>query len=284
MVLALKSGDRIGQFRLLHAVGAGATGSVWAAQDDVNGGRQVALKILHPSWVSRPEARERLEREARASRRVRHPGVVPVEELLSVDNQLVLVMELLAGTTLRTLIDREESVVVGRVVALGRDVALVLAAAHAEGIAHRDLKPENVFLTNPATISGVRLLDFGLAKWLPNAALEQPEVVTALGSVLGTPAYMAPEQALGAAAVNQGVDIWALGVMLYELLAGCRPIEGATPDEMIRRLLTDAIAPLDVLAANVPDRLTRLVGAMLEREASRRPNAIEVAHELSEMA
>jgi serine/threonine-protein kinase len=142
---------------------------------------------------------------------------------------------------------------------------------------HRDLKPENVFLVaaNPPRET-VKVLDFGVAKLLPAAPSDGGPALTKLGTLLGTVAYMAPEQVTGAASVDASADVWALGAVLYEALSGCRPFEGETQNEMIRRLLTEAVTPIAVLAPDLPEDLQRLSSKMLSRAPERRPGIAEV--------
>jgi serine/threonine-protein kinase len=261
-------------------------GSVWAARDEAAGAR-AALKILHEHLELRPDARQRLRREAVAAGRILHPGIVTVQEVLEFDGSLVLVMDLLTGETLRSRLDRESRRDPKTSAALLAPVATVLRVAHWAGVTHRDLKPENVFVVAaPASDpTSVKVLDFGVAKVLdPPPDDGSPPLATGLGTVLGTLAYMAPEQVTGASLVAGSADTWALGVMLYEALVGFRPIEGSSRNEVIHRLLTDAIVPIAALAPDVPPGLGRLVGRMLSRAPERRPSDEEVETTLAHFA
>src|SRR5262249_17309817 len=153
--------------------------------------------------------------------------------------------DLLEGETLRALLDRDGPLEERRAARILRDVAAAVAAAHARGVVHRDLKPDNVVLLDG---DRVRVLDFGVAKLVGPEADEGP-AITVDARVVGTPAYMAPEQVEGAT-IDARADVWALGVTLYELVSGIRPIEGRTPGEVMRRLLTEGIAPLSTVAPN----------------------------------
>lgn len=281
------AGIRIGRFVLESPLGSGGMGSVWAAREDgALTSVPLALKILHGGLELRPDFRKRLRREVEASRRVVHPAIVPVRELLEADGFVALVMERLVGETLRSRFDREGTLDVPSVARLFRQVASALGAAHAAGVVHRDLKPENLFLVQ-GTEPGreVRLLDLGVAKLLdPSPAPGESALVTAFGTILGTVAYMAPEQVTGALNVDERADTWALGVALYEALVGFRPIEGTAREEIVRRLLTDAIVPLSALAPEVPPALARLVGRMLSRSPERRPSDEEVETTLADLA
>jgi serine/threonine-protein kinase len=261
-------------------------GSVWAAREDgAQSSVPLALKILHGGLELRPDFRKRLRREVEASRRVVHPAIVPVSELLEADGFIALVMERLVGETLRSRLDRDGTLDVPSVGHLFCQVASALRAAHAAGVVHRDLKPENLFLVQGEGLDHeVRLLDLGVAKLLdPSPPPGESALVTAFGTILGTVAYMAPEQVTGALNVDARADTWALGVVLYEALAGFRPIEGTAREEIIRRLLTDAIVPISALAPEVPPALATLVGRMLSRSPERRPSADEVERTLADL-
>jgi serine/threonine-protein kinase len=268
----LSRGSRIFDYLLEHELGTGGMGVVWAARD-VTTGKEVALKVLRA--VERAhEARERLLREALATRSIAHPAVVPVSEILDFEGNPVLVMELLRGETLRSVLAREGPLPLARIAALLVPVCEALREAHAAGIVHRDLKPENVFLE---AAGNVRLLDFGVARFHspPDGTLEP---LTALGALVGTIQYMAPEQALRPSESDQLVDVWAVGVMFFEALSGCRPIEGATPNAALRQLLIAAITPIEVLVPGLPEDVARLIGRMLSRTREERPSSFaEVA-------
>jgi serine/threonine-protein kinase len=277
-------GARVGRFRLVRCLGSGGMGSVWAAEGD-SGGETAALKILHPSLALAPVARLRLLREAKASQLVLHPAIVPAREILTMDETLVLVMDLLAGETLRERLVRKVRLASAEAAALLEPVAAALEAAHAAGVVHRDLKPENIFVTRAAGgTEVVRVLDFGVAKLLEVDPAESTNLVTGLGALLGTIAYMAPEQVRRAAAVDSRADIWSLGVVLYEALAGCRPIEGTTKNDTLRRLLLDAVPPILALAPDLPPELAEVLGRMLSRAPERRPGAGEVRAVLGRFA
>jgi eukaryotic-like serine/threonine-protein kinase len=268
----LSRGSRIFDYLLEHELGTGGMGVVWGARD-VTTGKQVALKVLRAAEHA-PEARERLLREALATRSIAHPAVVPVSEILDFEGSPVLVMELLRGETLRSVLEREARLPLGRIAALLVPVCEALAEAHAAGIVHRDLKPENVFLE---AAGNVRLLDFGVARFHspPEGTLEP---LTALGALVGTIQYMAPEQALRPSESDQLVDVWAVGVMLFEALSGCRPIEGATPNAALRQLLIAAITPIEVMVPELPREVAALIGKMLSRSREDRPASLaEVA-------
>jgi len=273
--MALSEGMSLLHYTLERRIGLGGMGAVWAARD-THTGNWVALKLLLTADPAADYARVRLVREAQASRRIAHPAIVPVTEVLEYQGNPVLVMELLYGETLRALISREESLELPDVAALMLPIAEALGEAHALGIVHRDLKPENIFIQSASSAGNpagtrVRLLDFGVARsYAPPPGLEQTPI-TALGTLVGTLAYMAPEQALRPSESDSRVDVWALGVTLYEMLGGCRPIDGDTGPETMRQLLVGGITPLSVLRPNLPSDVLELVTNMLLRQPEGRP-------------
>ena len=253
-------------------------GTVWAARDSRSGAR-VALKILRVADATDQVARARLLREAHASRSIAHPAIVPVIDVLDHAGSPVLVMELLQGETLRAKLLREHRLELRQTAELLAPIAEALGVAHAAGIVHRDLKPENIFIeTAPAAnaLGAIRLLDFGVARFYePPAETAGDAPLTGLDTLLGTIAYMAPEQALRPSECRDNVDTWALGVILYETLSGFRPIEGNTGPETMRQLLVGAITPLQVLMPGLPGPLTELLASMLARTPNLRPRNLE---------
>jgi serine/threonine-protein kinase len=265
----LRRGTRLEHFVLQRQIGSGGVGTVWAAQD-TRTGRAVALKILRPSDPSSAEIlRARLLREAHATRRIDHPAIVPVLDVLDYAASPVLVMDLLQGETLRQKLVRERRLSLAQTGRLLSPIAEALSVAHAAGIVHRDLKPENIFIEAAEPVQ-VRLLDFGVARFYepPEAPDEAP--LTGLGTLIGTLAYMAPEQALRPSECGHEVDVWALGIILYEALSGCRPIEGSNGPETMRQLLVGGITPLEIMMPDLPRSLTELVASMLRRTPERR--------------
>jgi serine/threonine protein kinase len=276
----LSAGSRLRHYTLERQIGAGGMGTVWAARDG-NSGAAVALKLLRPTEHEPETARVRLIREAEATRRIAHVAVVPVVDVFEHTGNPVLVMELLLGETLRSLLLREQPLTLARSAELLLPIAEALSAAHATGIIHRDLKPENIFIQRADARQGprVRLLDFGVARsYEPPPGFEQTPI-TALGTLIGTLAYMAPEQALRPSEIDHRVDIWAFGVTLYECLSGCRPIEGDTAPETMRQLLVGGITPLGVVRPDLPGDVLELVGKILIRQPEKRLGSLDSAAE-----
>ena len=209
----LEDGTSLGSFRIVRRIGRGGMGVVYLA-DDLELGRQVALKALPSFLASNSELRERLRREARAAATIKHPSIATVYSLREIDEHLFIVSEYVEGTTLRALLDRgpfDGS----RAFAVAVKIASALAAAHAAGVVHRDLKPENIIITPGGEI---KVVDFGIAH------IDEPESarLTKQGVALGTPGYMPPEQRLGGA-VDARADVFAFGILFAEMLLGRRP-------------------------------------------------------------
>ncbi len=213
-----------GRFELVDELGAGGIAVVYRAEDRELS-RSVAVKILQDAGHGRAELRARFEREAKVLAALSHPNIVSLVDYGVEDGRAYLVMELLRGQTLGDLLDAEETLPPARAFHIVRQVLRGLAYAHGEGLLHRDLKPDNVFLQElPDTPDHVRLLDFGFAKFVGGEARDQ-DPLTQVGTVFGTPRYMAPEQ-LSGGTVDARVDLYAVAVILYEMLSGRRPFEG----------------------------------------------------------
>ncbi|HYG63947.1 MAG TPA: protein kinase, partial [Thermoanaerobaculia bacterium] len=240
-------------------VGGGGMGIVYKARD-TRLGRTVALKFLPPELTRDPEAKERFLQEARAASALDHPNVCTVHEIgEDEEGRLFLAMAFYDGETLKRRLERgplplDEATDVAKQVAQG------LTKAHRQGIVHRDVKPANLMLTGDGV---VKVLDFGIAKLAGSSGLTQA------GSSLGTPAYMSPEQARGEE-VDGRTDVWSLGAVLYEMLAGRRPFPGDHDQAVIYALLHETPKPLPSLRVDVPPDLARIVARMLEKDPERR--------------
>ncbi|HXJ68935.1 MAG TPA: serine/threonine-protein kinase, partial [Verrucomicrobiae bacterium] len=273
------SGTRLGGYEIVAALGAGGMGEVYRARD-LRLGREVALKVLPADVAAEPGRLARLEHEARTVAGLSHPNIVTLFTLEDVDGVRFLTMELVEGETL----DRHVApggLAAARVVELGLGLADALAAAHAKGVVHRDLKPANVMLTRDGRL---KVLDFGLAKLGDGAMSVEATTMTAPlsreGQVAGTVPYMAPEQLRGEP-LDARTDLFALGIILYELFTGRRPFTGATLGVVSSAILRDAPPPLASTRADVPDDLERIIGRCLEKDPrARYQSAADVGLEL----
>ena len=260
--MPLSAGTRLGPYEIVAAIGAGGMGEVYRAHD-TRLRRDVAIKVL-PETLAHGSAWERFEREARAASALNHPNICAVYDVGEADGRQFLVMELLEGKTLRDFIGNKP--VEPRIAAaLGMQIADALEAAHAKGIVHRDIKPGNIMVTGR---DHVKVLDFGLAKHAPSNADETRSLdqLTAAGTLLGTPHYLAPELLQGKEADARS-DLWALGVVLYEMLCGRLPFPGPTVFEVSSAILKEDPAPLP---ATVPFKLKSVVERCLEKEPEKR--------------
>ncbi|HWA72186.1 MAG TPA: protein kinase [Polyangiaceae bacterium] len=280
----LRAGALIaGRYLLEQQLGEGGMGTVWEATHTVTR-RSVAMKFLKESLRNKPELRQRFLREASAASALRHPHVVEILDVFDFEERMpVLVMELLRGETLGSKLLKDERLSLEETAALVLPVVSAVGAAHALGIVHRDLKPENVFLVHTGNEPLVKVLDFGIAKLMTEQYKERgaSALHTDTGSMLGTPSYMAPEQATGEGIVDHRVDVWSVGVILYECLSGMRPIEGDNLAQVVTRLVSAAIIPLENLAPQLPHEVTTLVMQMLTRDPVRRaPDLLEIGRVL----
>lgn len=256
-----------GRFELERAASSGGMGVVYRALDRLTGALAAVKAVAaHGSGVE-----ARFLREAETLAAVRHPGIVAyLAHGKSEDGELYLAMEWLEGEDLATRLAASE-LGVSESVAIAAQVAAALAAAHAHGVIHRDIKPSNVFLVDWRP-DRVKLLDFGVAR---RAGLEP---MTASGAVIGTPFYMAPEQARGGRDIDARADVYALGALLYRCLAGRPPFAGATPDEVIARILTEAPPRLRELVPAAPPLLDDLIARMLAKDPQHRPRSAAAVH------
>jgi serine/threonine protein kinase len=263
---SLAQGDEIGgRFRLIERLGGGGAGVVWSAATCL-GSETVALKFLR---VATPDLVRRLLREARLAAALHHPNLVTAREVLTFDDRPpVLVMELLRGES-QTLRIGRGALEPDAACAMMAPLCDAVAALHALAIVHRDIKPSNVFLVGDSP----RLLDLGLAKQLRGGAHTRP---TTAGKLLGTPRYMAPEQLVVVGDADEKADVWALGAVLYELLAGKPHVDAHRPAAVMRALAA-GIPPLRALAPRVPERIATITMQMLCPDRRERPKASAVA-------
>jgi tRNA A-37 threonylcarbamoyl transferase component Bud32 len=251
-----------GSYRIERALARGGMGRLYQAMH-TRLARKVAVKVLHEPHAQKKEAVRRFEREASALSRLDHPHVLGVIDFVRTpDGRGAIVTPLLEGESLQSRLDRDGTIVEAEALRLAVEMCRGLAAAHAEGIVHRDLKPSNVFLArrHEDARPHVKLLDFGVAKL-------SDDDMTRTGVVLGTPSYMAPEQATGSARVDARADLYAVGAVLYRMLVGTTPYDGEDASEVLARLL--AGGP-ERMSARGPVR--EELEAVVERAMARRPD------------
>lgn len=247
------------RYRLDRPIASGGMGSVWRARD-VRLGRPVAVKLLHERIAADPRAVHRFRREALAAAAVDHPGLAAVLDFVEEDGRAVLVMELVEGESLAAVLAREGPLAPARAVAIADALLDGVEAAHRAGIVHRDVKPSNVLLARDGS---VKLTDFGIAR------IDGEETVTHDGAVFASAPYVAPEQLSGDAA-TPATDVYAVGVLLYEMLCGRRPFEGETPAAVAMARLAAEPVPLTQRWPGAPRALVSVVHRALRRDPSRR--------------
>jgi eukaryotic-like serine/threonine-protein kinase len=283
--LSLTPGTALGPYAIDAPLGAGGMGEVYRARD-TRLGRDVAVKVIAAESATDPDRLARFEQEARAAAALNHPNILAVFDIGpgSAAHGPYIVSELLEGETLAARLARGR-LPVRTAIELATQVARALAAAHDKGIVHRDLKPDNIFVTRDGT---AKVLDFGLAKLRdasPGATSDASTVTgrppTAQGAVMGTVGYMAPEQVRGAD-VDHRADIFAIGVTLYEMLAGQRAFSGDSGVETLNAILKSEPAEFETLGVPVPAEVARIVTHCLEKHpADRFQSARDLAFHLA---
>jgi eukaryotic-like serine/threonine-protein kinase len=255
-----------GKYRLARLLGDGGMGSVFEAQH-AGLGTRVAIKVLHQDLARRTGLVERFLQEARVAAQIRNPHVVQVTDVdRTADGQAYIVMELLEGEPLSSVLERQPKLPIATACEYALQVLSALEAAHALGVIHRDLKPENVFVTFSGGRPVLKLIDFGIAK----ARRQNPEQkkLTVAGVVMGTAEYMSPEQARSADKVDARADVYAAGVILYEMIAGSRPVYGEDAHVIALKVERGDVVPLVQSAPDVP----RDIAGLVHRAMAARPD------------
>ena len=263
-------------------LGAGGMGAVYRARH-LSMDRPVAIKFLHQRFVEDEAARSRFQTEARTAVKLRHANAVSVTDFgQTAEGVIYIVMELLEGRTLREILTREAPLETARAISLMLQTSAAVAAAHEAGIIHRDLKPSNILVTQSADQPAVvKVLDFGIATFTPD---DDDDVTPPTNSVIGTPRYMSPEQYNGNE-LTPATDVYSLGVILYEMLAGMAPFTGSTPEEIAQKHANDLPhSPREIVAA-IPEDVERIILKALEKHPTDRfANAAEFHQELLQTA
>ncbi len=265
---------KFGKFEILADLGQGAMGKVYRAHDPILD-RPVALKTVSPALLTGKDTLARFQREARAAARLQHPNIVTIFELGEVEGTHYIAMELVEGLDLGEAMTPPDRFTIEQKVRMVVDVCRGLDFAHKMGVIHRDVKPANIRLTRDGT---VKILDFGIARFRGSEATDPN--LTQQGMVLGTPSYLSPELVQGAK-VDHHADMWAVGVILYEMLAGRRPFEAPTITSLIHKIVSEPLPALDAKALRLPEALAAVATRALDKDRSRRfPDLGEMAKAL----
>jgi serine/threonine-protein kinase len=271
----LAPGDTIAHFKLLARIGEGGMGVVYEAED-TRLRRQLALKLLHPKVAEDPKRRRRFLREGKLAAQLAHPCIAAVYEVGQEGDRLYIAMELVKGRLLSTLA-AERPIPFVEALRIMREVARGLGKAHEIGVVHRDLKPDNVMIGEDGI---VKILDFGVAKAVEGSLVDFTDVRTHVGSLVGTPAYMSPEQAAGKD-TDARSDIFSVGAVLYELLTGHKPFKGDTWQETIIAINRDTPESVASRRPDLPREINRVVSrCMAKKPADRYASCREVVREL----
>ncbi len=274
-LLAKLQANLAGRYVIERELGRGGMATVYLARD-LQHERPVAIKVLHPDLAASLGA-ERFQREIRLAAKLQHPHILGVYDSGSVDEYLWFSMPFVDGESLRDRLNREGQLTIPEAVRITREAALALDYAHRHGVVHRDIKPENILLTDGQAM----VADFGIARAMQNGG----ESLTQTGMSIGTPAYMSPEQASGERNVDARTDVYSLGCVLYEMLAGEAPFSGPTAQAVIMRVMTENARSLSAVRSTVSPQLAAvIVQAMAKSPADRFATSAEFAHALESSA
>lgn len=270
----LNAGQRVDHYEIISRIGGGGMGEVYLARDTTLG-RNIALKFLSSDFTQSSDFLQRFQQEARAASGLNHPNILTIHEIGEADGQQFIATEFIEGKTLRERL-ADGPLPVAEALNVGEQVASALSAAHEKGIIHRDIKPNNIMLRRDGF---VKVLDFGLAKLMSSEAVGSDEstlamIRTVTGIVMGTPAYMSPEQTRGLI-VDSRTDIWSLGAVIYEMLSGKPPFEGETRSDVMASVLDREPAPLGDLVIGLPAELQRIVSKALRKDREERYQVVK---------
>jgi serine/threonine-protein kinase len=274
-----------GRWRLLRLIGEGGMGAVFEAEGPAGTGKR-AIKLLHQEYAKEAVILARFLTEGQAGRAINHPNVAQVLDTGKAENGVpYLVMELLHGTPVASYVDAGQAIPLAQAVHVAHGVLQALAVAHGLNIVHRDIKPDNLFIaTGAGGKSILKILDFGISKMSTRNVSTSGNELTEAGDKFGTPVYMSPEQLLSARDVDARADVWAMGVVLYELLTGKLPFDGDLP-VLCSAILTKPHVPLATARPYLPEALEDVIGRCLEKDVEKRfQNVAELAQELRQFA
>ncbi len=264
----LPEGQRISHYEIIRQIGAGGMGEVYLAKD-INLNRKVALKLLSAHITEDKDRVNHFRQEAFATSALNHPNIVTIHEIGKWSGRDFIATEFIEGMTLRSVLGKKK-LAISEALDIALQIASALAAAHGAGIIHRDIKPENIMIREDGL---VKVLDFGIAKYRPTEEGREALVETAVGEIIGTAAYMSPEQARGLE-IDARTDIWSLGVILYEMIARKLPFIGKTKSDRIAAILERDPAPLSKTRRDIPPELEQIVSRALAKEKKERYSEI----------
>lgn len=271
----LERGQNLGHYEIIEKIGEGGMGEVYLAKD-VNLNRKVALKLLAAHITEDKNHISRFQQEAFATSALNHPNIVTIYEIGKWQERDFIVTEFIEGMTLRDRLQKKKPSI-GEALDIALQTASALAAAHSAGIVHRDIKPENIIIRKDGL---VKVLDFGIAKYRPAEKEQKAFIKTEVGEILGTVTYMSPEQARGLE-IDAQTDIWSLGVILYEILAGKLPFQGKTKSDRIAAILEHAPAPLKKTGGKTSPQLRQIIDRALAKDKKQRyANIAEMTEDL----
>jgi len=259
-----------GKYQVVRLLGSGGMGAVYEARNSWTG-RRVAVKMLHAQFARKPDNVRRFLREAKAATAISHPNIVDVLDMGEDPAQggLFIVQEFLEGVDLARRMQQVPALTMRESLGLLAPVMSALVAAHRQGIVHRDIKPENIFLTvGPRGVTEPKLIDFGISKVLDGPSADRSRTQT--GVAIGTPQYMSPEQARGRSDVDGRSDVWSMGVLLYELIAGRLPFDAPNYNLLIVAILTTPAPRIEEVSAGVPEQLAAVIHRALEPDLAQR--------------
>jgi serine/threonine protein kinase len=275
-------------YRLEELVGRGGMGAVWRATD-LRLGRTVAMKVLHTDLRDDPSLRERFQREARLLASIEHPAIVPIYHLGVVEDDgkqcPCIVMPFVKGRTLGEAIKKQGKMPLEQAIPLMKALLDALSVAHATGVVHRDLKPQNIVLEDRNGSTVLRLLDFGIAKNVSAMPTAGSVLATRAGMLLGTPEYMSPEQVRDPSTVDGRADLWAAGVIFFEMLTGTSPFTGSNQVEVIAKVMTAQPTRASAVLPSLPPAVDQLFARLFDRNIDARyRTALQVSEALDPLA